>query len=411
MGKVRKDSKGRVLKKGESFKKDRGLYCFSYTDPFGKRKCFYAKDLPELREKERQMEKDRLDGLDIYLMAKADINFVFDRYISSKSELKSTTYTNYKYMYDRFVRNGFGKRLIASVTYSDVKEFYLALIDNGMQINTLESIHSVIHPTFKTAVRDQIIRTNPASGVVGEIKKSMNKHSGIKHALTLEQERAFLKFLDDNEDVRRWRPLFTVMFGTGCRVGEVIGLRWQDINIEEKEISINHNVTYYPRAKDSYKCVFEVSTPKTEAGCRMIPMLDRVKDAFVEERELQRLSGIYCSAKVDDMEDFIFCNRFGNLHNPQAINRAIKRLVERHNTEEILTAKREKREPVILPKFSCHITRHTFCTRMCENEVNVKLIQTIMWHADIKTTLDIYAEITESKKKQMFSQLDGIDIM
>lgn len=81
------------------------------------------------------------------------------------------------------------------------------------------------------------------------------------------------------------------------------------------------------------------------------------------------------------------------------------------NTEEILTAKREKREPVILPKFSCHITRHTFCTRMCENEVNVKLIQTIMGHTDIKTTLDIYAEITETKKKQMFSQLDGIDIM
>ena len=79
MAKVRKESKGRVLHKGETYKKNIKSYCFSYTDPFGKRKCFYAKDLPELREKERQLEKDRLDGLNEYLMAKADINYVFDR--------------------------------------------------------------------------------------------------------------------------------------------------------------------------------------------------------------------------------------------------------------------------------------------------------------------------------------------
>ena len=70
--------------------------------------------------------------------------------------------------------------------------------------------------------------------------------------------------------------------------------------------------------------------------------------------------------------------------------------------DELKKAKREGREPVILPVFSCHIFRHTFCTRFCEHEDNLKVIQSIMGHADIETTMDIYAEITEMRKKKAF---------
>ena len=75
------------------------------------------------------------------------------------------------------------------------------------------------------------------------------------------------------------------------------------------------------------------------------------------------------------------------------------------NYEEELKAKREKREPLILPHFSCHHLRHTFCTRFCENETNLKVIQSIMGHANIETTMDIYAEATESKNQQAMKNL------
>ena len=88
----------------------------------------------------------------------------------------------------------------------------------------------------------------------------------------------------------------------------------------------------------------------------------------------------------------------GNLHNPQAVNRTIKRIRENYNAEEILKAKKEKREPIIIPHFSCHHLRHTFCTRFCENETNIKVIQAVMGHANIETTMDIYAEVTDMKK-------------
>ena len=110
------------------------------------------------------------------------------------------------------------------------------------------------------------------------------------------------------------------------------------------------------------------------------------------------------------MSGFIFSNRFGNVHNPQAVNRAIKRIYEAYNAEEIVKAKREHREPVLIPHFSCHHLRHTFCTRMCENTTDIHTIQKIMGHANFQTTMDIYAEVTGERKhsvmKELASKLD-----
>ena len=409
--KIRKDGKGRTLRVGETYKKKQKLYCYSYMNPFGERKCFYAKDLPELREKERQMEKDRLDGLDVYLLAKADLNYVFDRYMTTKSELRSSTEANYIYMYNRFVRKGFGKRKIGDIRYSDVLLFYQSLLDKGLQVNTIDNIHTVLHPTFQLAVRDNVIRNNPSDGAMAEIKKKTKKHSSIKHALTLEQERAYLSYLEENPDLNHWKPLFTVMFGTGCRIGEVIGLRWEDIDEERKTININHSITYYPRRDNTYKCEYQVSLPKTEAGIRIIPMFEKVKEAFNEERRYQTQIGRENTMTVDGMSGFIFCNRYGNLHNPAAINRVIKRIVTDYNAKELIRAKRESREPVILPKFSSHIARHTFCSRLCENETNVKVIQQVMGHRDIRTTLDIYAEISENRTREIFAEIEEQNVL
>lgn len=406
MAKARKDNKGRALRKGESQRTEDMRYVYTYTDPFGRRKYIYATDLRTLREKENQLLKDQLDGLDVYAAGNADLNFVFDRYISTKTDLRKTTYTNYKYMYDHFVRDEFGKRKIADIKYSDVLYFYYYLInEKKLQINTLETIHTVLHPTFQLAVRDDIIRTNPSDGVMAQVKKKPGRNHGVRHALTMEQQRAFMNYTANNPIFCHWTPLFTVLLGTGGRIGEIIGLRWQDLDFENRTISINHSVVYYAQEDaKTRKSVFQVSLPKTEAGIRTIPMLDAVYDAFKEEYEVQKENG-FNSTEIDGMTGFVFCNRFGNVHNPQTVNRTIRRILESYNAEEVLNAKKEKRQPVILPHFSCHHLRHTFCTRFCEQETNIKVIQSIMGHANIETTMDIYAEVTDMKKAESMKHL------
>ena len=90
---------------------------------------------------------------------------------------------------------------------------------------------------------------------------------------------------------------------------------------------------------------------------------------------------------------------------PASLNNAIKRITADYNAEEEIEAKREGRIALMLPHFSCHHLRHTFASRLCEAETNLKVIQSIMGHKDIETTMDVYAECTERQKKETFETL------
>ena len=399
----RKDPRGRALKSGEVYRKD-GRYVYTYTNPLGQRKYIYANDLVSLRKKEQELLKAQLDGLDVYTAGNATINFVFDRYIALKQHLKDSTKSGYIYTYNHFVRKDFGKKKIADIKYSDVVQYYLYLLkDKEIALGTLDSIHCLLHPTFELAVRDDIIRKNPTTGAMKEVNRRSGKNRGIRHALTIEQQRAFMNYIANSPVYYHWWPLFTFLLGTGCRIGEAIALRWDDLDFKNKMITINHSIANY-KSEEKNKCVSTLSTPKTEAGIRTIPMLDVVYDALKLEEEDQQENG-FNETVIDGVSGFVFQNRFGNILNQQAVNSAIKRIVTNYNNEEEITAAREKRNPLILPYFSCHILRHTFATRLCEQETNLKVIQSIMGHRNIETTMDIYAEATDKKKKESFENL------
>ena len=149
-----------------------------------------------------------------------------------------------------------------------------------------------------------------------------------------------------------------------------------------------------------------ITTPKTKAGCRTIPMLSEVRKALITERKNQMQRG-FSTCEIDGYTNFVFLNRENFVHNPMTLNRAICRIIRDYNAEETENAKKEKRKPILIRHFSVHNLRHTFCTRFCENETNIKVIQEIMGHSDISTTMDVYAEATENKKQEAFKNLEG----
>ena len=395
-----------------------GRYRFRYIDAHGQRKAVYSwrlvstdkapagkRDGASLREKEKQIESDNRDGIDGKAAAKITLNEMFAFYMAGKTELKQSTRTNYNYMYKNYVFDTIGMKKIASIKYSTVKAFYNSLItEKGFKPNSMEIINTILHPVFTLAVRDGYIRSNPTDGVMQEIKKGHNWEKPKRHALTIEEQTAFIEFIAGSDIYRHWLPLFTVFLGTGCRVGEIIGLRWQDCDFKSRTISINHNLVY--RQQDSGKCEMHITTPKTSAGCRIIPMLDEVSAALMQEKERQFAEGGN-NTEIDGYSGFVFTNKNGYVHNPQTINRAIDRIRMAHNDQEEKRAKKERREPVVIRHFSVHNLRHTFCTRFCENETNINVIQDIMGHSDISTTMNIYAEATDSKKKESFNNLQG----
>ena len=410
MAKVRRDTKGRTLRKGESYRRATDTDCYTFRDLLGKRRYIYDRDLLSLRHKEEQYLRDKLDGVEVYALGRAEINAIYDRYIASKSELKDSTRTGYIYTYDKYVRETFGKKIISKVKYSDVLLFYKSLLDQGYSVTVVERIHCVLHPTFTMAVRDGILRNNPSDGVIAEIKKKAHSEQNVRHALSLAEERAFLDFLNQKR-YERWKPFFIVMFGTGCRIGELTGLTWQDIDFDKNTISIKRSVSYRPFSQHEFKCTYEVSLPKTRSGIRVIPMLEPVRKALLEEKDFQDTYGMYNRMKLNGVSGFIFFNRYGNILIHTDVNKLIKRIVLAHNTEEREAAEREGREPLIIPEFTCHVARHTFCTRLVENSTNIKLVQSVMGHSDIQTTMNIYAEISQQKQQDLFEELNTKDVL
>ena len=412
MAKSRKDNKGRVLLRGESQRSQDMRYVYSFTDPMGKRKYIYATDLVELRRKEDRLKRDQLDGLDVYVAGKATINYVFDRYMGLRDDLRKSTRGSYEYTYDHYVREEFGRKLICDVKYSDVRFFYFHLVkDLGLKSATVDNVHRLLSPTCDLAVRDDIIRKNPTVGIMAEVRKKTGNDGKVRHALTREQQKAFLDFLKDHPVYDHWLPLFTVLFGTGCRIGEVTGLRWKDLDFEKGSININHSLVYYTGEIDGVrKSRLGIFLPKTEAGIRTVPMLKEVDAAFRTVYEDHKKTG-FNKDVIDGMTGFVFKNRYGNVMRQGAINKAIKGIVNNYNEAEIIRAKKEHRDPLLIPLFSCHYTRHTFCSRFCETETNIKVIQIIMGHKDIRTTMDIYAEITEARKREAIDKLsENMDI-
>ncbi len=417
MSEKRRDSKNRILQNGESQRKD-GKYEFKYVDANGTRRSAYSWKLvatdkvPEgkrcelsLREMEKQIRRDLEDGISTHTANSVTLNQLFDTYMAGKSELKQSTATNYKYMYKKYVSDTLGMKRIGSIKYSDIKRFYNSLIlEKHFKPNSMEIINTIIHPIFTMAVRDGYIRMNPSDGVMAEIKKSHNWEKPKRHALTEDQQSSFIDFVANSETYRHWLPLLTVLLGTGCRIGEIIGLTWDNCDFAEGIISINHNLVY--RQQDSGKCEMHITTPKTESGKRIVPMFEAVRKALLQEKKQQMKNG-FNTTIIDGYSGFIFTNRCGYVHNPQTINRAIKRIYTACNEQEKECAKKEHRQPVLIPHFSVHNLRHTFCTRFCENETDLKIIQEIMGHSDITTTMNIYNEATKERKQESFARLEG----
>ena len=401
----RKDNKGRVLRDGESYRKSDNRYMYRWTGKDGKRHTIYSPDLMTLREEEEKIKHDLRDGIKVG-ENNVTVNDVYELWKNDKVGLKQTTKGNYIYMYEHFVMDGFGNIKIKDVDKTDVRRLYNDLVDKKkMTVATVDNIHTVLHQVFDVAVDKHLIRTNPSSNAMGDCKKAHGYERPKRHSLTIPQQEAFVNYLAKSKQYKHWLPLFTFFLGTGCRVSEVVGLRWSDVNLDENYVSINHNLVYYQREKG--KCYFSVTTTKTQAGERIIPLLPEVKQALLDELEYQKECGITCQAVIDGFSNFVFLNRFGNVHNPQTINRTIKRVSLAYNLWEIEKADKEHREPLVLPPFSCHNLRHTFATRYCENETNLKVIQEIMGHKDIATTMDIYAEATKEAKVKSFGDLVG----
>lgn len=397
----RKDKKGRILKDGES-QRSNGRYEYKFIDSDGERRSVYSwrlvesdvtpagkkQDVP-LRVKEQEIQSKLQDEI-VVSAQKTTLNELFILHMSLV-ELSNATRENYNYMWDKFVKDSLGKAEVDKLKKSDILKFYSDKKKSGMADGTIQMFQKMIKPSLQLAVEDHLIRSNPAAGCC---KKYAGEDADKKIALTKEQVDIFFEELHKYGARQDYEPLFHIMLGLSCRRGELIGLTWKDVDMQEKTVTIDHSVLY--RRKDGVRQFYAKST-KT-CNTRVIPMTQEVYDSFaiMQERHLYSNG----NAEVDGYSDFIFTSATGDTPlYPDNINNIINKIVKRYN--------RTAEKP--LPNISCHIFRHTGCTRMAEAGVDINTICYIMGHSSFKMVLKVYDHVNLERARKQMSKLDEPD--
>lgn len=416
MGKHR-DSKGRALRSGES-QRENGQYMYRYTDCDGNRRTVYSwrlvasdrtpagkKDSEALRELEKKIQKDLDDRIHIGSANTITLDDEFQTFMEIRADLKETTRVAYIELYKKHVSPVLGKRTLDNIRYSDIQRLYTSLCAaSAIRPSTVQKINSILIQTFAIAVMDNLIRSNPAEHAFANVSKRLSLESEHRNALTIEETEILLNFVYSTNEFSRWGPLITVLLGTGLRIGEALGLTWSDCDFQNNLIRVTHALLYKPTTTTGF--IYRISEPKTRSGMRTIPMFKDVRETLQSIKESQARKK-YDPFVVDGYAGFIFLNNNGKVFTPAAVFDALQNIVATYNRAETFAAQKEGRDAKLLPRFSAHILRHTFCTRLCEQEQDTRLIQDVMGHKNIRTTMEIYADVTESRKQKEFAVLES----
>ena len=406
----RKDPSGKVLNQGESYRESDGRYVYRWRPHKGAaQKSIYASDLNTLRKKEKEIQKHTLSGLSY---STATLNQMFEKHLFLKGvredegktgTLRQTTAVNYKYMWERYVEPSLGMMQVKDIKFSHIKAFYDSLIDDrGISISSAEAVHNLIYSALQLAVRDDIISSNHADGVMKIIKDERHYSNRKKTALTSAEQSAFLNYVESTAKYRHWLPLFITGFGTGLRASELCSIRWDDINFEKGTISVNHQLIYCKQP--DYSFAYIPAEPKTQKGKRTVYMFDEVRKALLEVKEIQKVSH-QKQPSVGGYTNFVFLNSADHLYNSSCINQALKRIVRDYNLKEESLAAEEGREPIRLPQFSCHTMRHSYNTRLFEADAPLLFMQETMGHASDRITLETYTDLMADKAKAIHEEL------
>ena len=383
MSEKRKDNKGRILRTGESQRKDL-IYQYRYTDIRGKRQTVYSSDLKELREKEKEIQKQLDDGID-YAAGKITVIQLLERYISLKQGVRYNTKVGYNFVLNLIKKEDFGYRQIRDIKVSDAQKWIMKLHSDGKGYSTITSVRGVVKPAFQMAYNEDIIRKNPFDFKLVDIVPS---DSQKRIAMTDEQQKIWMDFIREDKTYCKYYDEFVVLLGTGMRVSEFCGLTKSDLDFENRRIRVDHQLVRERGGK------YYVEKTKTECGIRFIPMTDDVyqslKNILANRRKMKT------EIIVDGYSGFILidkdCHPKVALHIENEMRWAMKKYKKLHPEQP-------------LPHITPHVFRHTFCTNMANKGMDIKTLQYLMGHSDVGVTLNVYTHASYDRAVEQMAKI------
>ena len=346
--------------------------------------------MQELRQKEKEIQKQVDDGLD-YEAGQITVIELIEKYISLKQGVRYNTKVGYQFVLNLVKKEEFGYRKISTIKVSDAKQWFMKLQKDGRGYSTITSVRGVIKPAFQMAYDEDAVRKNPFAF---KLTDAVVNDSEQRIALTDEQLEIWMDFIKNDNTYCKYYDEFVVLLETGMRVSEFCGLTKKDLDFKNRRIRVDHQLVRERGGK------YYVEETKTSSGCRFLPMTDSIYQSL--KNMLARRPKVKKEVVVDGYTGFIMLDKNGNLkvalHVENEMRWAMKKYKKLHPDRP-------------LPNITPHVLRHTFCTNYANAGMDIKDLQYLMGHSDAGVTLNVYthanyahaadqmAKITEFRQK------------
>lgn len=355
-----------------------------------KRKSFYGKTKKEVKEK---METYKL----LNPINKAAINeytvatwFNYWLWNIKKRDIKPKTFERYECIYRNYIK---GSEIANIPLYkfklNNLQAYYNRLSDNGKSPSIIKTINEKLKSSMIDAEKNGYIEKNYCQLV--NLPKEKRKEKKIE-VFSVDQQNDFLEIIKGHE----FEILFLLAIGTGLRRGELLALRWSDIDFENKTINVDSNIqqAYIFEDEETKRLEKIEQEPKTVNSFRTVPIPSKVLDKLQEHKQKQEQYKLAFQERYID-NDFVICDKYGKALDVKRPTRMFYSIQKKMGIPED-------------EKIKFHGLRKTYATRLFEKEVPPKTVQMLLGHSEISITLDIYTQVMENKKVEAIEKIDDI---
>ncbi|WP_282804466.1 tyrosine-type recombinase/integrase [Clostridium tetani] len=352
-----------------------------------KRKQFYGKTKKEVLEKMNEYQYKNNVGLlpsdDKITLQQWFKTWLFEFRIN---DLKPSSFERYEGIYRKYILNSpIGKMSLSELRAKDIQKYYNSLSNKGISANVVNTINGFLYTCLESALKQNYIPQNYCKLII--LPKIIKEDEFT--VLTLEEQNIFLNAIQGH----KYQTAFTLALGTGLRLGELLGLKWSDIDFNKNTVGISRSIkriTLINYEGERSSQVLE-QLPKTKTSIREVPIPSNIIENLEQYREKQLLVKKENKDVYND-NDYIFSDKLGNPLDPKRIPRNFKSILKKAGLKAI--------------KF--HSLRHTYATRLFEADVPIKTVQALMGHSDITTTMNIYTHVMPEQKNKAVEKIDGL---
>jgi integrase len=362
---------------GTVYQRKDGRWVAELTLEDGKRKYFYAKTQEEVVQKQKQAEYELKQGI-LATGPKQKVGDYLTYWLDQvhKRRIRATSYVRYRIARDRHLIPELGQIQLRKLTMRRIQQFYNDKAEEGQSPSSLHTMQKVLHAALAQAVKERLISINPAKGVSIPAEKKRKLQP-----LETEQALRLLKTAQGS----RLEPFIALAMLLGMRHGEILALHWSEVDLERGKITVRYTLTY----DETYHAV--QGDPKTEASERTIPLPQMIGTILKEHRTRQREAQHRAGSSWHN-QDFVFCTKTGS------------HLVESNVRKQFYSLLKKAK----LPFMHIHDLRHNAVTLLISLGVNPKMVQEMMGHEDIETTMLVYGKINSVMRVEVNEKIDTL---